>query len=76
MNDYFAKSQKKYDFTPRRIAETMKVALTIANLDNREKIQMKDLKEAINFTKSWKEQAIDLNKKINREKEKSEGRER
>ena len=76
MNDYFAKSQKKYDFSDRRIAETMKVALTIANLDNREKIQMKDLKEAINFTRSWKEQAIDLNKKINREKEMSEERER
>ena len=73
MKSFLGNESEKYEFSDRRIAASMKVALTIANLDGREKIQMEDLKEAVGFTRGWFEQAKELNRKVNleRKREKS-----
>lgn len=73
MSNWFDKTQMKYGFSDGTKFTTLKVALTIANLDNREKIQMKDLKEAVDMVKDWK---IDVDKKIYHAKELTSERER
>lgn len=46
-NSYFESKIQKYGFSPRSKANTLKVALTIANMDNRLEISLEDLKEAV-----------------------------
>lgn len=48
-DEYFKKQIEKNNFTPRQINNTLKVALTIANMDGRKNIQTNDLKESISL---------------------------
>lgn len=43
---YFEEKAKQQDFSPRQRSNTLKVALTIANMDTRREIGLNDLKEA------------------------------
>ena len=58
-----------------KVLNTMKLSLTVANLDGREKVTIKDLQKAIELGQSIESKAQKLCRKIEREQEKENLRE-
>ena len=58
-----------------KVLNTMKLSLTVANLDGREKVTIKDLQKAIELGQSIESKSQKLCRKIEREQEKENLRE-